>query len=57
MQKKDILIRGLPVDLHRDLKILAVLEGTTLQQLVIDVLAAYATRQKATAEPEAQAKA
>jgi hypothetical protein len=44
-EKKGILLRKLPVEVHRDLKILAIHQDKTLQQLVIDILSDYVARE------------
>ena len=38
MDKKTVIIREFPVDLHRELKVRAAREGKPLYQLIIEIL-------------------
>ncbi len=46
MKIKNVLIRGIPVEVHRDLKVLAAMEGITLQSLIVHVLTEFVKRER-----------
>jgi hypothetical protein len=48
MNTKNVLVRGIPEEVHKDLKILAVIKNMTLQDLIIRVLSEYVDKEKGT---------
>jgi hypothetical protein len=46
MSTKNVLVRGMPEEVHKELKILAVRKNMTLQDLIIRVLSEYVDNEK-----------
>jgi hypothetical protein len=43
---KSLIIKGFPEDLHREMKIQAAVEGTTIKELVIQAVKDYLKKKK-----------